>query len=320
MHKYIIKRILMMIPVLLGVIFVVFFIMNLTPTDAAEVILGNEGTPQEIQRLREEMGLNRPLLVQYVSYIGNLLRGDMGISYRNNLSVSAQIMEKLPNTLLLASSAVAIAVVIGVPAGIISARKQYTMFDHVATVAALIGAAMPGFWLGLMGVLFFSVRLGWLPAAGMGKGAAGLAKSLILPAFTVSSNTCAMIMRQTRSSMLDVIRQDYVDTARAKGLKESFITIRHMLHNALIPIITVIGLQFGVLLGGSVISENVFAWPGLGRFVVDSIKTRDTPVVLGCVVVIAILFSVVNLCVDLLYAYVDPRIKSQYARQGGKKG
>ena len=315
MYKYIVRRFLMMIPVLLGVIFIVFFIMSLTPTDAAEVILGNEGTPQEIERLRDEMGLNRPLLVQYGSYVVNLLQGDMGVSYKNNMSVSAQIFEKLPNTLILASSAVLIAIVIGVPAGIISARKQYTFFDHTATVVALIGAAMPGFWLGLMGVLLFSVKLGWLPAAGMGEGPAGLLKSLLLPAFTVSSNTCAMIMRQTRSSMLEVVKQDYVDTARSKGLKESVVTIRHMLHNALIPIITVFGLQFGVLLGGSVISENVFAWPGLGRFVVDSIKNRDTPVVLGCVVVIAVLFSLVNLCVDLLYAYVDPRIKSQYSKR-----
>lgn len=315
MIRYILKRMLLLIPVLLGVIFLVFFIMNLTPTDAAEVILGNEGSAADLMRLRQEMGLDKPLHVRFLTYLGELLQGNLGVSYSDNSPVFAQIVEKFPNTLLLSFSAVLVAIVVGIPAGIISARKQYTLFDHIATVAALLCAAIPGFWMGLVGVLFFSVKLGWLPAAGMGDTVWETAKSLILPAITVSSNTCAMITRQTRSSMLEVMRQDYVDTARAKGIKESTVTIRHMLHNALIPIITIIGLQIGVLLGGSVITENVFAWPGLGRLVVEAIKSRDTPVVLGCVVVISVLFSIVNLIVDILYAYVDPRIKSQYAKK-----
>lgn len=314
MYRYILKRFLMLIPVLLGVTFLVFFIMSLTPMDAAQVVLGNEGSEEDLARLRADLGLDDPLPVQYIKYVGNLVQGNLGTSYKDRMSVSHQIAIKFPNTMLLASSAVLIAILIGIPVGIISARKQYTTFDHVVTVLALVGAAMPAFWLGLMSVLLFSVTLGWLPAAGMGKGLVGLLRSLILPATTVSTSTCAMIIRQTRSSMLDVLKQDYIDTARAKGIKESVVTFRHMLSNALIPIITVIGLQFGVLLGGSVITENVFAWPGLGRFVVDSIKNRDTPSVLGCVVVISVMFSAVNLLVDILYALVDPRIKSQYAR------
>ena len=269
---------------------------------------------EEKEALREELGLNKPLLVQYVNYIGDLLKGDMGTSYRSGYDIRQQIFEKLPNTILLASSAVLIAIIIGVPAGIISAKKQYSIFDHVVTFIALIFAATPGFWLGMVCVLFFAVELGWLPAAGMGDTFPALLKSLILPAFTVSSNTMAMITRQTRSSMLEVISQDYIDTARSKGVSEKVVTIRHMLKNALIPIVTVIGLQFGVLLGGSVITENVFAWPGLGKYVVDSITNRDTPAVLGCVVVIAVLFSLVNLLVDLLYGFIDPRIKSQFSR------
>lgn len=314
MVRYVLKRILTMIPVLLGVIFVVFFVMSLTPTDAAEVILGSDATEEQKNELREELGLNKPLLVRYVNYLNDLLHGEMGTSYRSGLKIKDQIIQKLPNTIILASAAVFVAIIVGIPAGIISAKKQYSVFDHTATFSALILAATPGFWMGLMAVLLFSVKLGWLPAAGMGKTFPKLIKSLILPAITVSSNTCAMITRQTRSSMLEVIKQDYVDTARAKGITESAVTFRHMLKNALIPIITVIGLQFGVLLGGSVITENVFSWPGIGKYVVDSITNRDTPAVLGCVVVIAALFSIVNLIVDLIYGFVDPRIKSMYSK------
>jgi peptide/nickel transport system permease protein len=313
MARYILKRMIMLVPVLLGVIFLSFFIMSLTPTDAADVMIGSEGTAEDLARLREQLGLNRSLIMRYFSYLAGLLRGDFGVSYSDGTKVIDHLINKFPNTMLLSLSAVVLAIMIGVPAGIISARKQYTFFDNAVTVTTLFGAAVPGFWIGLMGVLFFSVKLGWIPAAGMGEGFWEGLKCLILPAFTVSTNTCAMITRQTRSSMLEVMNQGYVDTARAKGLRESRVVFRHMLHNAMIPIITVIGLQFGVLLGGSVITENVFAWPGLGRFVVDSIKSRDTPSVLGCVVIISIMFSIVNLIVDILYAYVDPRIKSQYA-------
>lgn len=312
MYKYILKRLLMLIPVLLGATFLVFCIMDLSPGDPAINILGADASQESIASLREELGLNQPLLVRYARFIGNLLQGDLGVSYKNNLSVMGQILDKLPNTFILAMTGMIVAVLLGIPVGIISAKKQYTIFDNVAMVITLIGAASPAFWLGLMLVIIFSLKLGWFPSAGMGSGFAGTAVSLVLPAFTLGINTAALVARMTRSSMLEVIRQDYIDTARAKGVKESTITYRHMLKNALIPIITVVGLQFGVLLGGSVMTETVFSWPGVGRFVVEAIKTKDTPSVLGAVVVLCILFTFVNLFVDILYAYVDPRIKSQY--------
>jgi peptide/nickel transport system permease protein len=312
MYKYILKRLLMLIPVLLGATFLVFCIMDLSPGDPAVTILGADATPESIARLREELGLNQPLLVRYAEFIGGLLKGDLGNSYKNNLSVMEQIKDRLPNTFILAMSGMIVAVLIGIPVGIISAKRQYSLFDNVAMVFTLIGAASPAFWFGLMLVIIFSLKLGWFPSAGMGSGFVGATVSLILPAFTLGINTAALVARMTRSSMLEVIRQDYIDTARAKGLKESIITYRHMLKNAMIPIITVVGLQFGVLLGGSVMTESVFSWPGVGRFVVEAIKTKDTPSVLGSVVVLCILFTFVNLFVDILYAYADPRIKSQY--------
>ena len=314
MYRYILKRLLMMIPVLIGVTFVVFCIMNMTPGNPAQMILGEAATPESIAKLEEELGLNGTLIERYVRYMANLVTGDMGISYKNGLSVAEQIFEKLPNTILLASSGVLIAVFIGIPMGIISARKQYTLFDNFAMLFALIGTSMPSFWLGLLFVIIFALNLGILPASGMGAGGLETLKSLILPALTIGTGTAAVIARMTRSSMLEVIRQEYIDTARSKGIKESRVVTKHMLKNALIPIVTVIGLQFGLLLGGSVMTESIFSWPGLGRYVLEAINMKDTPVVMGCVIVMSVLFSMVNFCVDILYAYIDPRIKSQYKR------
>ncbi len=312
MYKYILKRMVMLIPVIIGVTLIVFGIMDMSPGDPAQIILGADASKESLNQLREELGLNRPLLVRYFSYMGGLLRGDLGTSYKNGLSVAAQIAEKLPNTMLLASAAMFIAVMIGIPFGIISAKKQYSFLDNSCMIIALIGLSAPAFWQGLISVIVFALNLGWFPAAGKGEGILGTVRSLILPAFTVGAGTAAVVTRQTRSSMLDVIHQDYIDTARAKGVKESVVTSRHMLKNALIPIITVVGLQYGVLLGGSVATETVFAWPGLGRFIIDSIKTKDIPSVMGSVIILAILSTIVNLMVDILYAFVDPRIKSQY--------
>ena len=319
MHRFIFKRLLMLVPVLLGATFIVFFIMDLSPGDPAQIILGRDATPEQIHLLREDMGLNDHLLVRYFRYIGGLLQGEMGVSFRNNLSVASQIAERLPNTILLAFSGMFIAVLIGIPVGIISAKKQYTVFDYTSMVLAMVGASAPVFWLGLMMVIVFALHLGLFPSSGMGQGFFGVLHSLALPATTLGVSITALVARMTRSSMLEVIRQDYVDTARAKGLKEWFITWRHMMKNALIPIITVVGLQFGALLGGSVMTETIFSWPGVGRFVVEGIQAQDTPVVLGSVVVMAIMFSVVNLLVDILYAYVDPRIKSQYRLAKGAR-
>ena len=286
--------------------------MEFTPGDPARLILGDEASDEEVMELREEMGLNDPFAVRYVRFVADMLHGDLGISYRNNLEVSEQILQRLKNTMILAGAAVFIAVVIGIPVGIISAIKQYTIFDNLVMMVTLFLAASPVFWMGLMLVIIFALNLGIFPAAGMKSGFPDLLISLVLPAFTLSSNTMATIARTTRSSMLEVVRQDYIDTARSKGLKESTITVRHMLKNALIPIVTMIGLSFGGLLGGSVVTESIFAWPGVGRFVVESINFKDTPSVLASVVMLSVFSTFVNLFVDLLYAFVDPRIKSQY--------
>ena len=312
MPLFIFKRILMMIPVLLGVTFIIFFILNLAPGDPAAIMLGDGASIEAIEQLREELGLNDPLMLRYVNYIRGLLRGDMGISWRNRISVWEQVMDRLPNTMILASAAIIVALAMGIPLGIISAKKQYSIMDNTAVVLSLVAVSMPNFWLGLLLSLFFALHLGWLPSQGMGVGLIPLLRSLILPAITLGTDSAAMIARMTRSSMLEVIRQDYITTARSKGITEAEVTRRHMFKNALIPIITAIGLRFGFLLGGSMITETVFSWPGLGRLMVTAIVERDIPVVLGTVTFIAIIFSFVNLIVDIIYAFVDPRIKSQY--------
>ena len=312
MYKYVIKRLLMMIPVLLGVTFVVFFILDLTPSDPARIILGDQAPIESIEALREEMGLNDPVLVRYFRYLSGLMRGDWGRSYRNNLPVLPQVMERVPNTALLATSAMMLALAIGIPIGILSALKQYTATDNIFTVIGMVGASMPSFWMGLLLVMLFSLTLNWFPPFGMGTGLFPLLRSLVLPTVTLGTISAAIILRMTRSSMLEVMRQDYIDTVRAKGLQESKVVIQHMLKNALVSIITVTGLQFGFLLGGAAMVETIFAWPGLGGFMVNSIRTQDIPMVMGSVVFLSVMFSIVNLGVDLLYAFVDPRIKSQY--------
>lgn len=316
MVKYIIKRLLMLIPVIIGVTFIVFFIMNLAPGDPAAVILGDQASAEALAMKREELGLNDPLLIRYGNYMIGLLHGDLGVSYKNNLDVWEQVMERFPNTVVLAISSILVTVAIGIPIGIISAKKQYSMLDNVMTVVGLIGQAMPNFWFGLLVVIIFALKLGWLPSQGMGSGGfVPLLKSLVLPSLTLGTGAAASILRMTRSSMLEVIRQDYIDTARSKGVSEKTITYRHMLNNALIPIITAIGLQVGTLLGGAMLTETVFSWPGLGRLMVDSIKSKDIPLVLGSVIFLAIMFTVVNLIVDIIYAFVDPRVKSQYSQK-----
>lgn len=314
MYKYVLKRLLMLIPVLLGVTFIVFFILNLSPGDPAAMILGDQASAEALEMKREELGLNDPLLVRYGNYIWDMLHGDLGVSYKNNLSVWDQVIERFPNTTILAIAGILVALVIGIPTGIISAKKQYTAIDNCSMVLALIGVAMPNFWFGLLMVIIFSLTLGWLPSQGMGAGGVDLLKSLVLPALTLGTGSAATITRMTRSSMLEVIRQDYISTARAKGVSEKKITFRHMLRNAMIPIVTAVGLQFGTLLGGAMLTETVFSWPGLGRLMVDSIKSKDIPMVLGSVIFLAIMFTVVNLIVDLIYAFIDPRIKSQYKK------
>jgi len=297
----------MLIPVLIGVMFVVFLLAYITPGCPARVILGEAASLEAIAQLREEMGLDEPFLVQYYNFIINAVRGDFGNSYRTQRPVFQEVLDRFPNTMQLAAMGIVLAVVIGIPLGIISAVKQYTPFDFGATFIGLVGVSIPNFWLGLILIMFFTVTLQWLPPTGFRE-----PLQWIMPTIAIGTNSCAIIMRMTRSSMLECIRQDYIRTARAKGQKESVVIFRHALRNALIPVTTVAGLQFGFLLGGAVLTETIFAIPGLGSFLVSSILNRDFAIVRGGVLLIAITFTVVNLAVDILYAFIDPRIRSQY--------
>lgn len=311
MIRYIAKRILMMIPVLLGVILVVFIMNHISDGDPARMLAGESASEEAVEAIREELGLNDPLPVQFFNYVkGIVTEFDLGTSYQTKRPVIDELMDRFPTTATLAFLCMIISAVVGIGLGIISAVKQNTLIDHLSTGLALFGVSMPAFWAGLMLILLFSIYLGWLPVQGLDDGWV----SWVLPTITSSMAGMATITRMTRSSMLEVICQDYIVTARAKGLNERVIIIKHALKNALIPIITVLGIQLGIMLGGAVLTETVFSIPGLGKYMVDSIKNRDYPVVQGGVLLLALVFSLVNLLVDIIYAYVDPRIKSQYSR------
>lgn len=307
MYKYIIKRVLMMIPVVIGVSLLVFCVLKMTPGDPARVLAGSEASEEDVQEIRKELGLDRPIYEQYITYMINLCKGDLGTSFSTGKSVLTEILVRMPVTFVLALSGVAVAVVIGIPLGIISATKQYSIFDNISTVVALSGVAMPNFWLGMLLILLFSSKLGLVPSYYDGSW-----QSYILPAITIGVGAIANFMRTTRSSMLEVIRQDYIRTARAKGANQQRVVKVHALKNALIPVVTVIGLQMGSLLGGAVINETIFSLPGVGTFMINSINRKDEPAVMGCLIIFAIVFSLVNLLVDILYGYIDPRIKSKY--------
>ncbi len=310
MYAYIVRRLLLAVPVLIGVSILVFSIVRFIPGDPARVIAGVQAPQSAVERVRREMLLDEPLHTQYFVYMGNLLQGDMGRSAFTRRPVAVELYERFPNTLILTVAALGIATVLGMSAGIISATKRYSLFDNFVMLLALAGIAIPVFWLGLMLQLLFSVNLGWLPSSGMDTW-----RHLILPALTLGLATTALIARITRSSMLDVLGQDYINTARAKGLVERIVVYKHALKNALIPVVTVMGLQFGILLGGAVLTESVFSWPGVGRLLVDSILARDYPVVQGAVLVLALFFVLINLVVDIIYALLDPRIT--YGTQEG---
>ena len=308
MLRFIGKRLLYMIPVLIGVTFIIFAILHLTPGCPATIVLGERATAEQIADQRELMGLDDPMIVQYGRFMGNLIFNfDLGRSWRTNRPVFNEILNRFPPTVQLAAAGTLVSVLLGIPVGIIAATKQYSFFDNVTMVITLLGLAMPLFWMAMLMQLLFSLRLGWLPATGWGTW-----QQMLMPAFAIGVGSAATIARMTRSSMLEIIRQDYIRTARSKGQKESVVIIHHALKNALIPIITVIGLQFGWLLGGAVLTESVFGIPGLGTFMVEGIRTRDLPIVQGGVLVVAATFSLVNLAVDVLYGFVDPRIRSQY--------
>lgn len=308
MYKYILKRLLMLIPVLLGVILVVFLLNEITPGDPARQLAGDDASFEDVEKLREELGLNKPFIERFVNYVvGIVTQGDFGTSYFTGQPVSQEVLERFPTTFLLTMVSMVFTLGIGIPAGIISATKQYSLLDNLCTAFGLIGVSMPNFWQGLMNILIFSIYLGWLPASGFYG-----PEYWVLPALTIGVSCAAQIMRMTRSSMIDVIRQDYIRAARAKGVSERSIVMKHALKNALIPILTVIGMEFGLSLGGAVLTESVFGIPGLGKYMLEAIKSRNYPVVQGGVLLFAFAFSLVTLIVDVLYAYIDPRLKSMY--------
>jgi peptide/nickel transport system permease protein len=306
--KYLIRRILAVIPVTLGVTFVLFSLLYITPGDPARLALGEDVPEESLQEFRREHGLDQPFLIRYGLFVYNaVVYQDIGRSYSTRRPVAGEIANTFPTTLKLAAGSILLATLLGMTFGIVCAIKQYSIFDNVCMVVAMLGIATPIFYLGILLILWFSVRLRWLPSSGF-----DTFSQRILPWITLSATSMSIITRMTRSSMLEVIRSDYIRTARAKGQKESVVVLRHALQNALIPIITIVGIQFGHLLGGSILTESVFSIPGVGRLAVEGIKARDFPIVQGAVLYIAIAYVIINLLVDLFYAWVDPRLRSRY--------
>jgi peptide/nickel transport system permease protein len=328
MLHYIFRRILQLIPVILGVTFIVFTLVHIAPGDPARMLLPQDATNEDVADMRSAMGLDRPFLLQYVHFLfgydgpgesfdyKGLLRLDLGRSYVSNRPVFKTILDRFPNTALLSTAALFLSILISIPFGIVSATRPYTKTDMTVTVLALVGISMPAFWLGMMLIWIFSVQLRFFPSLATPTNL----RSLILPAITLAAMSTAVQTRMTRSSMLEVIRQDYIRTARAKGLAEKKVIRKHALRNALIPVVTVIGLQVGQLMVGSVLTETVFSYPGIGTIMVDAINRKDTPQILASVVFMALVFALVNLLVDILYAFIDPRIRAQYVGGYKKKG
>ena len=307
MYRYVIKRLLLMIPVIIGVSFLVFFIMDMAPGDAVDVLAPEGATAEDLEAIRHDLGLDKPVVVRYIDYMAGMLHGDLGVSYISKTDVFQTYVEKLPATIKLSFASILISVILSVPLGIYSATRQGTIQDNISMAFAMIGLAMPHFWLGLLLIIVFSLKLQWFPSGGD-----QTLSSIVLPAITIGTGLMATLTRTTRSSMLDVLKQEYLRTARAKGIPEKVVVMSHALRNALIPTTTVIGLQMGGMLGGSVLTESVFAWPGIGRYMVQSIQGRDIPSVMGCIIIFAISFALINLLVDLIYGFIDPRIKAQY--------
>jgi len=334
MLAYITRRIFIMIPTLLGMSVIVFFMLHLTPGDPAELLMGERASEEALQDIREHLGLNKPVYVQYGIFLKQLLQGDLGETIWTRQKVWIEVKQRFPATIELAVVALFISCVLGMILGIISATRQYSIFDYLSMLGALIGVSMPIFWLGLVFMLFFSLNLGWLPMSGRLSVGVELQTitnfyvldsiltgnwealrdvlwHIIMPAFTLSTIPTAIIARMTRSSMLEVLRQDYIKTAKAKGLSQFKVVFKHALRNALIPVVTTIGLQFGVLLCGAILTETIFAWPGVGKWMYDAVMQRDYMVIRGGTLFLASIFIVINLCVDVLYAVINPRIKVQ---------
>lgn len=315
MFRYIVKRLLWMIPVVLGITIFIFTLMHIVPGDPARMIAGSAATEEEVEMTREKLGLNEPFLVQLGDYMSGLFfHGDMGTSYATGSSIGNEIMARLPRTLAIGLSSIFISTIVGVLLGITAAIHQNRWQDSACMLASLIGVSMPSFWLALLLVLLFAVKLQWLPASGIGS-----IRYYILPVIASSVSSIGGLARQTRSSMLEVIRADYVVTARSKGLTQNEVTYKHILPNALIPVVTVVGAQFGYLMGGSLVIETIFGIPGMGIYMVNGINNRDYAVVQSCVILLGIVFALCMLLVDIAYAYIDPRIKAQYSSSVKKR-
>lgn len=315
MLRFIMKRVLLIIPILLGISFIIFGIMSMTPGSPAMMILGENAPEPAIDELNESLGFNRPFIVRYVDYISDAARGDFGKSYRTGRPVVGEILPKFLITLRIAVFGIIVSLLIGIPIGILSAVRQYSKLDIAATVSAMVMASIPGFWLGLMLILLFALQLGWFPSNGTGSW-----KNLVLPVFTLSLPVAANLMRLTRTTMLETIRQDYIRMARAKGATENAVIWSHALKNALLPVVTVLGLNFGGLLGGAIIAEQVFGINGLGTLTITSIRSKDIPQVMGTVLFFATTFMFIMLAVDILYTFIDPRVKSRFISQKKRKG
>jgi peptide/nickel transport system permease protein len=303
MKAYILKRLFHSIFVLVGISLVVFIILHLTG-DPAALLMTMDATPEQVAQFRQEMGFNDPILVQYWRFFKGTLRGDFGKSFRHSQPALDLVMERMPATIQLTLAAMVIALLVAIPVGIISAIRRNSILDHIGMTGALLGQSTPVFWLGIMLILIFSVTLQWFPSSGRGE-----IQNLVLPAITLGMFTMARTARMMRSSMLEVLGQEYMKTAKAKGLRPMTVVLKHALKNAAIPVVTIIGMELGTLLGGAVITETIFAWPGVGRLAVQAIYNRDYPVVQAAVFLLAAIFVLVNLVVDLLYTYLDPRVK-----------
>lgn len=310
MLNYIIKRILLTLPVIFGIVTITFILLSLVPGDAILCVVGERVDKATMEIIKKERGLDKPTMERYVDYLYRLAHLDLGRSYSTGTRVSKTICERFPNTLRLAMAAMLVAIVVGIPLGILSAVMRGKFVDYLCTILAVLGVSTPVFWFGLLLICIFSIYLGWLPASGMGRGDIW---HLIMPALTLGLHSVAFISRVTRSSMLEVLGENYIRTARAKGLRESMVILKHAMKNALIPVVTLIGLDFGSYLNGSVITETIFGWPGIGRYAVEGIMKRDAPVVMGTVLFGAVVFVLANLIVDILYHFLNPRI-----RYGGK--
>src|SRR3977135_1962007 len=317
MTQYVFRRVIAIVPVLLGISILVFLLVHLIPGDVAQILLGTQATDQQIETLRRSFGLDRPLPVQYLDWLSHILRGDFGVSFRTNRPVPPDLVSRFGVTLQLTLVSMVIALVVAIPLGVASAANRGRGSDAISRVLALLGLSIPNFWLGTMLILFVSLVLHWLPPVGfvslLDNPWLGI-QTLILPSVALGTAVAAFIMRMVRSSLLEVLRQDFIRTAQAKGLEERTVLYRHALKNAFIPILTVIGLQIGYLLGGAVIIESIFSLPGMGRFLLDSINNRDYSIVQGGVLFIALIFSLVNLSVDLVYGWLDPPIPYSCAR------